>query len=150
MAVIVDWLRCYTVSNSNFEGRGTTSRAQEWALVKHSGMSCPRRPMSWRSKRLCWEGAPGAVAGEGAWQHSSAAWLTVSDFMVTGLVFGFSLTNHFDRVLPGGTCIAQPRWIPMRRLLEVIRHVPFDPSRTLLVGGGLLVLCSLPGLPVVK
>ena len=63
MAAIVDWLRCYTVSNSNVEGRGTTSRAQEWALVKHSGMSCPRRPMSWRSKRLCWEGAPGGVAG---------------------------------------------------------------------------------------
>ena len=35
---------------------------------------------------------------------------------------------------------------------EVVGHVvsPFDLSRTLLVGGGLLVLCSLPGLPVVK
>ena len=28
--------------------------------------------------------------------------------------------------------------------------VPFDLSRTLLVGGGLLVLYSLPGPPVVK
>ena len=27
---------------------------------------------------------------------------------------------------------------------------PFDLSRTLLVGGGLLVLCSLPGPPVLK
>ena len=27
---------------------------------------------------------------------------------------------------------------------------PFDLSRTLLVGGGLLVPCSLPGLPVIK
>ena len=27
---------------------------------------------------------------------------------------------------------------------------PFDLSQTLLVGGGLLVLCSLPGPPVVK
>ena len=27
---------------------------------------------------------------------------------------------------------------------------PFDLSRTLLVGGGLLVPCSLPGPPVVK
>ena len=27
---------------------------------------------------------------------------------------------------------------------------PFDLSRTLLVGGGLLVLCSLPGTPVIK
>ena len=35
---------------------------------------------------------------------------------------------------------------------EVVRHVvsPFDFSRTLPVGGGLLVPCSLPGPPVVK
>ena len=35
---------------------------------------------------------------------------------------------------------------------EVARHMvsPFDLSRTLLVGGGLLVPCSLPGPPVVK
>ena len=35
---------------------------------------------------------------------------------------------------------------------EVVRHVvsPFDLSQTLLVGGGLLVLGSLPGPPVVK
>ena len=35
---------------------------------------------------------------------------------------------------------------------EVVRQVvsPFDISQTLLVGGGLLVPCSLPGPPVVK
>ena len=35
---------------------------------------------------------------------------------------------------------------------EVVGQVvsPFDLSRALLVGGGLLVLCSLPGPPVVK
>ena len=35
---------------------------------------------------------------------------------------------------------------------EVVRHAvsPFDLSRTLLVGSGLLVLCSSPGPPVVK
>ena len=35
---------------------------------------------------------------------------------------------------------------------EGVGHVvsPFDLSRTLLVGGGLLVPCSLPGPPVVK
>ena len=35
---------------------------------------------------------------------------------------------------------------------EVVGRVvsPFDFSRTLLVGGGLLALCSLPGPPVVK
>ena len=35
---------------------------------------------------------------------------------------------------------------------EVVGQVgfPFDLSQTLLVGGGLLVPCSLPGLPVIK
>ena len=35
---------------------------------------------------------------------------------------------------------------------EVVGHVasPFDLSQTLPVGGGLLVLCSLPGPPAVK
>ena len=35
---------------------------------------------------------------------------------------------------------------------EVVGHVvtPFDLSRVLPVGGGLLVMCSLPGPPVVK
>ena len=34
----------------------------------------------------------------------------------------------------------------------MVRHVvsPFDLSQTLLVGGGLLVSCSLPGPPVEK
>ena len=32
----------------------------------------------------------------------------------------------------------------------MIRHIRFDPSWTLLVGGGLFILCSLPGLPVVN
>ena len=34
----------------------------------------------------------------------------------------------------------------------MVGHVvsPFDLSRILAVGGGLLVLCSLPGLPLVK
>ena len=36
--------------------------------------------------------------------------------------------------------------------LEVVRHMmsPFDLSRTLLVGGGLLVSCSLLGPPVME
>ena len=38
------------------------------------------------------------------------------------------------------------------RILGGVGHVvsPFDLSRTLLVGGGLLVPCSLPGPPVIK
>ena len=52
------------------------------------------------------------------WRELLCTWLTVSGFMVMGLVSGLSLTNHSDsRVLPGGTCIVQPRWMPTRRIL---------------------------------
>ena len=50
--------------------------------------------------------------------------------------------------------IAQPRWIPTRRILggrvDWRLLSPFDLSQTLLVGGSLLVLRSLPGPPVVR
>ena len=56
------------------------------------------------------------------------------------------------RFLPGGTHIAQPRWIPTRRIPGGSRTcvVSFNFSLILPVGGGLLVPCSLPGPPVVK
>ena len=59
-----------------------------------------------------------------------------------GLVSGLSLANHCD----------SESFLVVHTLLEVVGHVvpPFDRSQTLLVGGGLLVPCSLPGPPVVK
>ena len=70
-----------------------------------------------------------------------------------GLVSRLSLTNHSDSesflvvraLLSQDGCQRGGFW-------EVVGHVvfPFDLSRTLLVGGGLLVLCSLPGPPVIK
>ena len=45
-------------------------------------------------------------------------WLTVSGFMVMGLVSRWSLANHSKfRVFPGGTRIAQPRWMLARGIL---------------------------------
>ena len=73
--------------------------------------------------------------------------------MVMGLVSGLSLANHSDSesflvvhtLFSQNGCQREGFW-------EVVRHVvsPFDLSRTLLVGGGLLVPCSLPGPPVIK
>ena len=73
--------------------------------------------------------------------------------MVMGLVSGLSLANHSDSesflvvrtLFSQDGCQREGFW-------EVIGQVvsPFDFSRTLLVGGGLLVPCSLPGPPVVK
>ena len=56
------------------------------------------------------------------------------------------------RVLPGGAGLVQPRWMPERRILGGVGHEvsAFDLSWTLLVGGGLLVLCSLPEPLVIK
>ena len=80
-------------------------------------------------------------------------WLTVSGFMVMGLVSWLSLASHSDSesflvvhaLFSQDGCQRGGFW-------EVVRQVvsPFDLSRTLLVGGGLLVPCSLPGPPVIK
>ena len=70
-----------------------------------------------------------------------------------GLVSRLSLANHSDSesfleadaLLNRDGCQREGFW-------EVVGHTvsPFDLSRTLLVGGGLLVSCSLPGPPVLK
>ena len=80
-------------------------------------------------------------------------WLTVSSFMVIGLVSGLSLANHsgsesflvVQDLFSQDGCQQEGLW-------EVVRHVvsPFDLSRTLPVGGGLLVPYSLSGSPVIK
>ena len=72
--------------------------------------------------------------------------------MVMELVSGLSLANYSDSesflvvhaFFNQDGCQREGFW-------EVVRHVvsPFDLSRTLAVGGALLVLCSLPG-PVIK
>ena len=73
--------------------------------------------------------------------------------MVMGLVSGLSLASHSDSesflvahaLFSQDGCQREGFW-------EVVRQVvsPFELSRILPVGGGLLVPCSLPELPVVK
>ena len=70
-----------------------------------------------------------------------------------GLVSGLSLANHSDSesflvvhaLFSQDGCQREGFW-------EVVGHVVsyFDLSRTLQVGGGLLVPCSLSGPPVIK
>ena len=60
----------------------------------------------------------GEQQGKGTQENCSAMWLTVSGFMVMGLVPGFSLVNHSDSgSFLGGTHVAQSRWMPERRIL---------------------------------
>ena len=73
--------------------------------------------------------------------------------MVMGLVSGLSLGNHSESesFLVVHALFSQDG-CSEKRFWEVVGHVvsPFDLSCTLLVAGGLLVLCSLPGPPVIK
>ena len=75
-------------------------------------------------------------------------WLAISGFMVIELVSGLSLASHSDFLVVHA--LFSQDGSQKEGFLEVVRHVvpPFDLSRTLLVGGGFLVLCSLPGPPV--
>ena len=70
-----------------------------------------------------------------------------------GLVSGLSLANHSDSesFLVAHTLFSQDG-CQREGFWEVVGHMVscFDLSRTLLVGGGLLVPCSLAGPPVVK
>ena len=70
----------------------------------------------------------GEQQGKGT-QNCSAAWLAVLGFMVMGLVSGWSLANHSNSVFPGGTRIAQPRWMLARGILGSgrTRGVSFRP-----------------------
>ena len=69
-----------------------------------------------------------------------------------GLVSGLPLASHSDSesFVVVHTLFSQDGC--QREFWEVVGPVmsPFDLSRTLPVGGGLLVPCSLPGPPVVK
>ena len=80
-------------------------------------------------------------------------WLPVLGFMAMGLVSTLSLANHSDSesFLVVHALLSQDGY-QQEGFWEVVRHMvsPFDLSRTLQVGGGLLVLHSLLGPPVVK
>ena len=77
-------------------------------------MNCLRRHTCWQNKRFYWEGHPGGEQeGKGTQENCSA----ILGFMVMGLVSGWSLANHSNSVFPGGTRIAQPRWMLARGIL---------------------------------
>ena len=98
------------------------------------------------------KGHPGGEQkGKGTHENSSATWLAVSGFMVMELVSGLSLASHLTQS-PSWWCTPcsakmdarekdSARWSDMWCLLLTFPE---------LVGGGLLVPCSLLGLPVVK
>ena len=91
----------------------------------------------------------GEQEGEGAQGDRSALRLAVSGFMVKGFVSRFSLATRSA----SGSFLVHT-WIPATKIpggyMDWHFLSTFDLSQVLPVGGGLLVLCSLPGSPVVK
>ena len=79
--------------------------------------------------------------------------MAVLGFMVMGLVSGLSLVNHSDSesflvvhaLFSQDGCQREGFWEEVGYVMS-----PFDLSRTLHVGGSLLLPCSLSGPPVIK
>ena len=90
---------------------------------------------------------------QGTQENSSVTWLAVLGFMVMGLVSWLSLASHSDSesFLVVHTLFSQDE-CQREGFWEVVRQVVsrFYLSQTLPVGGGLLVLYSLSGSPVIK
>ena len=93
----------------------------------------------------------GGREGEGSWENCSATWLTVSGFMGIGLVSGLSLASHselgsflvaYASLIQGG--LWQGRSWEAGKTYRLESPISFDLSWILLVGGSLLVPCSLP------
>ena len=92
---------------------GVLSNTQKWIVWGDTRTD--------KAKDFIGKGRPGGEQqGKGSQENCSAMWLPVSGFMVMGLAFQV-VSGHSScscpylvwlRVLPGGTCISQPRWIP--------------------------------------
>ena len=104
--------------NEPVAGRGTPSRARDWALV-HSEMNCLRRHMCWKSKRFYWERAPGWRGG--GWGNPGEQLCHMArslGFYGDGISFWVIFSQSFWlRVLPGGAHLVKPRWMPERMIL---------------------------------
>ena len=101
-----------------------------------------------QSNIFYWEGVPGwRAVGEGnpgeLLCHMTRSLRFYGDGISFRIVFGQSSDPESFLVVHA---------LLMRRILGVVGHLvsPFDLSRTLPVGGGLLVPCSLPGPPIIK
>ena len=124
---------------------GLLSNTQKWIVWRDTRAA--------KARGFIGKGTGRRAGGQGTQENSSTTWFTVSGFMVMGLVSGLSLAHHSDSesFLVAQALFSQDgcQW---GGFWEVVRLVvsPFDLSRTLPVGGDLLVPCSSPGPPVVK
>ena len=89
---------------------GLLSNTRKWIVW---GDTCADKARDFIGK-----GHPGGEQeGKGTQENCSAECLAVLGFMVMGWVSGYYLANHSNSVFPGGTCMAQPRWMLARGIL---------------------------------
>ena len=87
-------------------GSGLLSNTRKWVVRRDTCADTVRDFIG--------KGRPGRKHwGKETQEDCFATWLTISGFMLMGLV---SRLSFWLRVLPGGTHIAQPRWMPARRI----------------------------------
>ena len=78
-------------------GRGTPSRAREWALPNTRKWIVRGDTRADSARDLIGKGHQGGgQQGKGTQENRSAMWLAVLGFLVMGLVSGFSLADHSD------------------------------------------------------
>ena len=97
-ALCLRWSKCwsfsFSISPSVVEGL-LTLPGPEVGLLSNTRKRIVRGDTCWQSKRFYWERAAGwRAVGKGTQENCSAKWLTVLDFMLMGLVSGWSLANH--------------------------------------------------------
>ena len=100
---------------------GLLSNTQKWTV---RGATCADKAREFIGKGHL----GGEQEGKGTQENCSAAWLTVSGFMVVGLVSGWFLANHSNSVFPGGAHIAQARRMLARGRTHGISFRPFPNS----------------------
>ena len=97
---------------------GLLSNTQKWIVRGDTRAN--------KARDFIGKGRQGREQGDkGTQENCSAMWLAVSGFMLTGLAFWVVSGQSsclcpylvWLRVLPGGTCSSQPRWIPAQRIL---------------------------------
>ena len=129
-------------------GSGSPSRASGVGSCLTLRQELSEEDMCWQSKRLYWKGRPGG-------EHLGELLCLVSPslgFMVMGLVSGLSLANQSDSSFLVAYLLLSQDGCQQEGFGDMVRNMasPFDLSQTLLVGGGLLVQCSLLGPSIIK
>lgn len=97
----------------------------------------------------------GGQEGEGNGENHSVTWLTVSGFMVIGLISGLSLARHSELGSFWGhthhSAEMDSSEVDPGRLVGPLNwSLPSPDLSRILVGGSLFVPCSFPGPPVVR